>query len=41
MRYDRHAFFLHEPDRAPAEALRVTFDHDVAKSIEGGGGQHR
>ena len=30
MRYDRHAFFLHEPDRAPAEALRVTFDHDVA-----------
>ena len=30
MRYDRHAFFLHEPDRTPTEPLRVTFDHDVA-----------
>ena len=30
MRYDRHAFFLHLPDQPPTEALRVTFDHDVA-----------
>lgn len=30
MRYDRHAFFLHLPDQPPEEALRVTFDHDVA-----------
>jgi len=30
MRYDRHAFFLHLAGQAPAEALRVTFDHDVA-----------
>lgn len=30
MRYDRHAFFLHLPGQDPAEALRVTFDHDVA-----------
>ncbi len=30
MRYDRHAFFLNLPGQAAAEALRVTFDHDVA-----------